>query len=30
MPEENKKRLNEYQKSYREAEKRVSQIKICQ
>ena len=30
MSEENKKRLNEYQKNYREAKKRVSQMQICQ
>ena len=30
MYEENKKRLKEYQKSYREAKKHVSQMQICQ
>ena len=30
MSEENKKRLKEYQKNYREAKKRVSQMQICQ
>ena len=30
MSEENKKRLKEYQKNYREATKRVSQMQICQ
>ena len=29
MCEENKKRLKEYQKNYREAKKRVSQKQIC-
>ena len=30
MSEENKKRLKEYQKYYREAKKRSSQMQICQ
>ena len=30
MSEENKKRLKEHQKNYREAKKCVSQMKICQ
>ena len=30
MSEENKKILKEYQKNYREAKKRVSQMQICQ
>ena len=30
MSEENKKRLKEYQKNYREANKRASQMQICQ
>ena len=30
MSEEKKKRLKEYQKNYREAKKRVSQMQICQ
>ena len=30
MSEENKKRLKEYQKNYREAKKRVSQMQICE
>ena len=30
MPEENKKRLKEYQNNYREAKKRASQMQICQ
>ena len=30
MSEENKKGLKEYQKNYREAKKRVSQMQICQ
>ena len=29
MSEEKKKRLKEYQKNYREAKKRVSQMQIC-
>ena len=30
MSKENKNRLKEYQKNYREAKKRVSQMQICQ
>ena len=30
MSEENKKRLKEYQKNYREAKKCFSQMQICQ
>ena len=30
MSEENKKRLKEYQKNYREAKKQVSQMQMCQ
>ena len=30
MSEENKKRLREYQKKYREAKKHISQMQICQ
>ena len=30
MSEENKRRLKEYQKNYRDAKKRVSQMHICQ
>ena len=30
MPEENKKRLKECQKNYREARKHISQMQICQ
>ena len=30
MSEENRKRLKEYQKNYREAKKRVSQMQKCQ
>ena len=30
MSEENKKRIKEYQKNYREAKKHVSQMQICQ
>ena len=30
MSEEKKKRLNEYQKNYREAKKRISEMQICQ
>ena len=30
MSEENKKRLKEYQKNYREARKHASQMQICQ
>ena len=30
MSEENKKKLKEYQKNYREAKKNTSQMQICQ
>ena len=30
MSEENKKRLKEYQKNYRQAKKHASQMQICQ
>ena len=30
MPEENKKKLKEYQKKYREAKKHALQMQICQ
>ena len=30
MSEENRKRLKEYQKNYREAKKHTSQMQICQ
>ena len=30
MSEEKKKRLKEYQKNYREAKKRISQMQVCQ
>ena len=30
MSEENKKKLKEYQKSYRETKKHASQMQICQ
>ena len=29
MSEENKKRLKEYQKNYRDAKKHISQMQIC-
>ena len=30
MSEEKKKRLKEYQKNYREAKNRISQMQVCQ